>query len=377
MGNKGGTARRLGGLSVLTLLAVLALSLLGIEFAGADIAVNYYDDIATGTSGSWTTTAPGPSGIAFNEDHGTLFVVDTDRNNYDAFDSDGGIDLWEMEPDGTVVATGALPTEEPTGVDYDPATNRLFVTSDSPNRIYVIDLGSNASFDSSDSFYSFPTDNGWGSGDTEDPAFDPDTGDLYFLSGDELELYRINPESPASLLDVYDISDVGPTNFEGLTMTPDGYLVAGAENGSGLYLLTLTGQSVQMISVNGIGQQRISGLGIFKPGVGGATYDIWMADRGDTGGGHTDAQNDGRLWHLSTNGTPPPPPPPTSSTTTTTQATTTTTLPPTTTTTTQPTTTTTTTLPPPPDGQVIDTAGSVFSASIQWLADRDITQGCN
>ncbi|MGA7098354.1 MAG: S-layer homology domain-containing protein, partial [Acidimicrobiia bacterium] len=241
--------------------------------------------------------------------------------------------------------------------------------------------------------YSFST-SGWGSGDTEDPAFDPDTGDLYFLSGDTTGggpyLFHINPANPGTLLDVHSIS-VGPTNFEGLTMTPDGYLLAGAENGSALYLLTLTGGHVQTISVSGIGQQRISGLGISQPGVGGADYDIWMADRRGTGSQYNEVQNDGRLWHLSTNGTPPPTTTTSStvstSTTTTTQppttttttqpTTTTTTQPPTTTTTTQPATTTTTTLPPPPDGQFIDTAGSVFSASIQWLADQGITQGCN
>jgi hypothetical protein len=345
-------ARRLGAVSILTVLSAAGLLMAGVSFAGAAVNVSLYQRIDTGLGGSpqWNPTAPGPSGVAYNKDNDTMFVVDTDANNYSWF-GPAHVALWEISKSGTIMDAKEIPTWEPTGVDYDPEGNRLFITTDArlygantgtKNWVIVIDIGPDGHFGTADdgATHTYNVEN-WGSGDTEDPAYDKGSDQLFFLSGDEQELYRMNPSTGAQIGSVISLSDYG-TNFEGLAITPDGYLLLGSENGSAITMLTLSGGFVQTINVNSIGQKRISGLGVSVPGVGGASYDIWMADRNETGFEATDTRNDGRVWHLSTNGTPPPP----SSTTTTTTATTTTTQPPTTTTTTQPPTTTTTTQPP-------------------------------
>ena len=330
-------ARRVGATSVVALLVLAGLFIGGVSIAWAAISVNLYDTIETD---AWAIQAPGPSGVAYNVDNNTMFVVDTDRNNYSVFDGDG-IDLWEISLDGTVLRTGALPTDEPTGVDYDPVNNVLYVSSDADGGVYVISLGMNASFDTSDTDTLLVLDPGH-SMDIEDPALDPN-GDLYVLNGDSAELIQLTPGPGGFTGGDFDLVDtisltVGPDNFEGMTFNPAGDLLVADGDGGNLYVANKnTGQSIQTISLTGIlpSFHLGSGLGV-SPSAGGPGYDIWIADRQDSSP-HGAAQIDGRLWRLSTNGTPPPTT--TTSSTSSTSTTTTTTQP--TTTTTQATTTTT------------------------------------
>ncbi|HVR79950.1 MAG TPA: S-layer homology domain-containing protein [Acidimicrobiia bacterium] len=414
---RAGRARRLGGGSVLTVLVIAGVLLTGVGLAWANVTLSFYTMVDTGL-GHWSVWAPGPSGVAYNADNNTMFVVDTDRTNYSQFDIDG-INLWEIHLNGNVLRTSALPgaLDEPTGVEYDLAGNRLFVTTDSPNRLWIFNIGPDGSYGTGDDGGSFTVNtDSMGADDTEDPAFDPVSGSLFFVSGSDI--YEINPTNGA-LIEVIDISHLGSSlDFEGMAFhPPTGHLLLGTRDRR-MFMVTKTGDLVQEIVVpSAPGFERISGMGT-SPGPDGTGLDIWVADRRATGSQHTESMIDGRLFRFSTDGNPPPPtttttststttttaPTSTSTSTTTTSTTTptttttstTTTLPPTTTTTLGSTTTTTTvpttttTIPtttttqpgsPPPEPQpatqFTDTSGHLFATAIEWLADEGITQGCN
>ena len=381
-----GAVRRLGGASVLTLLVALVVSFTGIGMAWAALAVNFYDVVETD---DWTVPAPGPSGITHFTPANTMLVVDTDANNYWG-DGDTGIDVWEMNLDGIVVnawSTGFEHGEaEPTGVNYAVELNRLFITNDDGN-YYIFDPGPDGNFGTGDE----PDPNGpievEGSGDLEDPVYDPDSNDLFVLDGGGGTIYRLNPATGAEI-DTIELGPLGPTNWEGLAMTPNGELLVGANVGQQIFVIDTNGVELQPpinvddISGDGSNLALLSGMGISTPGVGGSAYDIWIADRQMTSNTNNEAHVDGRVWRLSTNGTPP-----TTTTTTTTMPTTTTTTTTSTTTLPPTTTTTTTTVPnnPPPDpgpdpepvSDFTDTSGHIFENAIAWLAGEGITQGCN
>ncbi|HVR79949.1 MAG TPA: S-layer homology domain-containing protein [Acidimicrobiia bacterium] len=383
--------RRVGGASILTLLVLMGVVLTGAGLAWAALNVTFFDVVETD---DWEVWAPGPSGITFDAPQNRMLVVDTDRNNYDEWGQDG-IDLWEINLDGTVIRTGVLNLgtgHEPTGIDYDATNDRLFVSNDD-GQYHIITPGQDGLFGTGDD--GMTTINVAGSTDTEDPVYDPTSENLFVLDGGGT-IFRLNPAN-GNVLGTIDISDLGPDNWEGLAMTPSGELLVGANEDQQIHVISTIGEVLQpaidVSGINGDGSSLdlVSGLGISTPGAGGSGYDIWIADRQGTSNNDDPANIDGRLWRLSTDGTPPPPPPTTTTTTTTTlPPTTTTTLGPTTTTTTVPSTTTTTvpttttTQPadptppdPEPDGGFSDTSGHVFENAIAWLADEGITQGCN
>jgi len=358
-------------------LLVLAGMALGMSIAWADIMVGLYLEIPTY---EWTAWAPGPTGVA-QKDSNTMFVVDGDRNNYPEWEDDG-INLWEISLTGAVLRTGVLSFREPTGVDYHPASGTLYVSSDSAGGVYAITAGTDTLFGTADDvedFIGIP-----GSDDVEDPVFDPFSGDLFVLNGGSNgRIYRIDLPSQAVLPNPIDISGLG-SDWEGLAMTPAGELLAGNNLGQEIHVLDTSGNPLQVIDVSNIGLARISGLGVSAPGAGGDGYDIWIADRQETCNCDEPANIDGRLWRLTTDGTPPPVTTTTTAATTTTStgATTTTTTLPGSTTTTLPgttttlpgtTTTTTTPLPPPPVPQTAESAVLQADAGF-WRLYRGQTQ---
>ena len=81
-------------------------------------------------------------------------------------------------------ATGVV---EPSGIDYDPVTNTLFITQDNGHIFIFTD------FDTVDEQVEIVNVNQW-SFDTEDPAYNRDNGRLYFLDGDRrTNLLEIEP----------------------------------------------------------------------------------------------------------------------------------------------------------------------------------------
>jgi hypothetical protein len=402
--------RRLGGATVLTILVVVGVLLIGGGLARADFGVTFFDLIE---ADMWNPPSAGPSGITYYDTNGTMLVVDTDINNY--WNEDTGVDIWEIELDGTVVgsfSTGWVAhNQEPTGIDYSPDLNRFFITNDDGD-IVVIGPGDNNQFDADDFLnpiaqLSAPGGSG---ADTEDPAYDAATNSLFVLDGGGT-INKLNP-STGAVLDTIDLTGLGPDNWEGLALAPSGELLVGANEDRQIYVISRTpnasGDAVLLqaspldVNISGGGStlQLLSGLGVSPRG---SSFDIWIADRQDTAN-NADPPIDGRIWRLTTDGTSP--------TTTTSQATTTTisatttttgattttsggttTTQATTTTTTQPGATTTTTIPgatttttqpgnpppppPDPDNPFSDDDGSIFENSIEWLAEEGITQGCN
>ena len=208
---------------------------------------------------------------------------------------------------------GLATTEEPTGIDFDPVNNRLFVTNDDGD-YHIITPGGDGTFgtgDDGDTMLSVA-----GSDDTEDPTYDPMTNRLYVLNGGASgRIYVLNPNTGQSVASNISLTSFGPTDWEGLTMTPNGELLVGANLTEQIFVLETNGAYLETISLSSIGLDRISGLGISPPGGGGSGYDIWVADRQGTSNNANLANIDGRLWRLSTSGAPPTNTPPTISVT--------------------------------------------------------------
>jgi sugar lactone lactonase YvrE len=125
-------------------------------------------------------------------------------------------------------------SKEPTGLGHDPATDTLFVSDDDKKRIFVVRRGPDGRFGTADDPVSSIDTGALGSTDTEDPEFDPSSGDLFFLDGAGTEVYRIDPANGTfgdgdDVVTHFDVGWLGPKDFEGLASDPSrGTLLVGA-----------------------------------------------------------------------------------------------------------------------------------------------------
>ena len=144
-----------------------------------------------------------------------------------------------------------------------------------------------------------------GSGDTEDPEFDSTTGHLFFLDGVSREVFRVNPVDGTfgngnDVITQFDISHLGPSDFEGLAIAPGrATLYVGARATGDIFEITHDGTLLRSISVDAVSQlQYISGLAVAPSSNGSGQMSLWIVDRAVDNGGNSN-ENDGKIFEIS------------------------------------------------------------------------------
>ena len=141
----------------------------------AVVAVHDMSAIASGI-GSWD-----PSGLAYDAATGTLYLVDSE---VDEVTPRGAANMWALNLDGTLKPNGAISlygyTTEPTGVAFDPATGKMYITDDDTFKVYVTNVAN-----PSVKLASFAT-KPLGGDDPEDVSFNPVNGHLYIANGSDI-----------------------------------------------------------------------------------------------------------------------------------------------------------------------------------------------
>jgi hypothetical protein len=141
----------------------------------AVVAVHDMSAIASGI-GSWD-----PSGLAYDAATGTLYLVDSE---VDEVTPRGAVDMWALNLDGTLKPNGATSlysyTTEPTGIAFDPASGKLYITDDDVFKVNVTNVAN-----PSVKLTSFAT-KPLGGDDPEDISFNPVNGHLYIANGADI-----------------------------------------------------------------------------------------------------------------------------------------------------------------------------------------------
>lgn len=298
----GGDTRSSGGVTEITLESS------AVALAAVDTAVLVRD---TPTS-AWTPGSPDPAGVAWVSVDDQLVVVDSEVDETTGAGWNN-VNLWRTTRAGSVVGTGTLwgsqaanggYSREPTGASFAASSNTLFVSDDSAKKIWVIKRGTDGQFGTSDDFVSSISSSALGSDDTEDPAFESTSGDLFFLDGVGREIYRIDPVDGVfgngnDTTTHFDISHLGPSDFEGLATAPGrGTLYVGARATEQIFEISLSGSLIRTISLSGItGLRYISGLEVAPSSTSSGEMHFYVVDRAIDNGANS-SENDGRLFEV-------------------------------------------------------------------------------
>jgi hypothetical protein len=281
--------------------------------------------VQTIATSSWNPGSPDPSGIVWLPAADELAVVDSE---VDETTGAGwhNVNFWRSTRTGSVAGTGALwgpnsagsYSREPTGLGYDAAGDRLFISDDSARRVFVVRRGSDGVFATTDDVVGSVNSSALGSVDTEDPEFDPVSGHLFFLDGVGMEIYRVDPVDGAfgngnDTTTSFDISHLGPADFEGLASNPErGTLYVGARATKDIFEITHDGTLVRTIDASGIsGLRFISGLAAAPASPPGTGMNLWIVDRAVDNGANA-SENDGKIFEITAPdiGSPPADAPP-------------------------------------------------------------------
>jgi K319-like protein len=255
------------------------------------------------TSG-FSPASPDPAGVAYIPSRDRLLIADSEVDERTGAGYHG-VNLWQITRTGHVDDTGTTVgyTDEPTGLSFDPGSETLFISTDSGNRIHLVRPGTDGRFGTSDDGRSAIATGPYGLTDTEDPAFDPSSGHLFFVDGVTAEVYDLDPVdgiigNSNDRVTHFDVARYGAKDTEGLAYNPTtGTLLVGDRPSRKIYEVTKAGALVRVIDASGItAMKHISGLTV-APGSDGSGLNIWIVDRAVDNGSNS-SENDGRLFEV-------------------------------------------------------------------------------
>jgi hypothetical protein len=283
-----------------------ALDTVALAAAATDIATL----VQTIDTSKWNPASPDPAGVTYRPSRDRLLVADSevDENTGAGYH---GVNLWEITRNGNVTNTGTtVPfTNEPTGLGFDPGSETLFVSTDVGNKIWVVRPGGDDRFGTSDDQRTSIDTKAFGLSDTEDPAFDQGTGDLFFVDGVTTEVYRLDPvdgdfgDGNDNLVGHFDVGAYGARDTEALASDPvRDTLVVGDRPSKKIYEVTKDGALVRIIDAsNTAGMKRISGMTVAPGSNDPSAMHYWIVDR-VVDNGSSSSENDGKLFELSAPG---------------------------------------------------------------------------
>jgi len=264
--------------------------------------------VQTIPTSTWSPASPDPSGITYRPDTGELLTCDSEVDEMSIF---AGVNVWTHSNTGVVSSTATTTgfANEPTGVAFDPAGGRLWISDDNADVIYQVDLGPDELFGTPDDFVS-DIDGliAAGCDDLEDVTYDNVNNRLFAMSRIGLEICEITPGPNGSFDDAAPLGDdvVTTVSLAGTAITaPRGIvydpfwntLVIADRGTRDLYEVDPSGGVLRTIDVDFPPGVRIAGVTIAPGSMNPVLRNYWVADSAVDNGADP-LENDGRLFEI-------------------------------------------------------------------------------
>ena len=252
--------------------------------------------------------SPDPAGITYVPISNQLLVSDSEVNEWDSYT---GENQFTLELSGQQTgAFGAFPfTDEPSGLEYNPTNNHLFVSDDVQKEVFDVDPGADGLFGTLDDIVSSFSTHSFGGDDPEGVAFNSLTGELYLANGVNSEIFRISPGLNGRFDGVppegddevsnFDTSTFGLQDVEGIAFALNtGNLLVVGRPGDILLEMTTTGQIVRMIDISEANPVFPASVTVAPASNDPSKLSVYITDRGLSILNVPDAI-DGRIYELS------------------------------------------------------------------------------
>jgi hypothetical protein len=295
--DRGDTAR-LGGVMEVTLAAEPVLPASVVDDTGTLVQ--------TIDTSAFSPASPDPSGVTYLAGKDRLELCDSEVEETTGAGYHG-VNIWEINRNGSVTATGTTYpaiSREPNGLGYIAASNTLLISDDSLRRIHFMRPGPDDRFGTSDDVVTFIDAAAHGSDDTEDPTYDPASGDIFFVDGVATEVFRVSPVDGIfgngnDTMTHFDVGQYGISDTEALEYyPPNDSLIVGNRGEHALIEVTKTGQLLRTIDLSGVpGLEFVSGLTVAPASNGTGQLNYWIVDRGVDNGANPN-ENDGKLYEV-------------------------------------------------------------------------------
>jgi hypothetical protein len=289
---------------------VLALAALCLGWAVPSLAqvVDPGLVIQTIATSDWIPASPDPAGITWRPDTGDFLTCDDEVDEMSIF---AGVNVWTHSNTGVVSGTASTLAfgNEPTGIAFDPAGGRLWISDDNAEVIYQVALGGDGVFGTGDDVV-FDIDGliAAGCDDLQDVTYDPVNDRLFALSRVGLEICQITPgpngvfdDAPPLGDDVVTTASLDPAEFDrprGIVYDPFWNTLVIADRGTGhLHEVAPGGALLRRIDVDFPAGIRLSGVTIAPGSTNPALRNYWVLDSG-VDNNFDPLENDGRLFEV-------------------------------------------------------------------------------
>lgn len=256
----------------------------------------------------WSPPSPDPAGITYRPIPGDLLTCDSEVEEMTIY---AGVNLWTHSLVGAVSGTADTTTYslEPTGITWDPAGGRLWISDDVTSLVFEIDFGPDGTWNTADDVV-IPLDRYTDEGcdDLEGIAYDNVHNELFIADGAQSSICRIQP-GPNGFFDgatpvgddvviVYDVDPFGIEDPEGIVYDPfwDTVVVADRKNES-LWEMTPDAMLLRRIDFDLPGGAKPSGLTIAPGSTNANLRNYWITDRA-VDNGVDPFENDGRIFEI-------------------------------------------------------------------------------
>ncbi|MEX0985643.1 MAG: Ig-like domain-containing protein [Actinomycetota bacterium] len=295
--------------------AVFLVPLVQTPIAKADTVVASL--VRTLDASTWNPASPDPAGIAYLPGVDGMMIADSEVDETTGAGYHG-VNVWlrtRTTDQHIRTFTTTSYTNEPTGLAYDAANNRLFISSDSGEKLFILSPGNDGLVGTGDDSRTTILLAGYGVADAEDVAYNTQNGHVYIADGTPVEVWDIDPVDGVlgngnDTATHFDVAVHGGRDSEGLAYDPVRNTILVADRGTKrIYELTTSGGLVRTIDARGIaGLQNPADVEVAPASNGSGARNYWIADR-TVDNGTNASENDGLVFEIAIPGagtdTPP------------------------------------------------------------------------